>query len=71
VSAGIPYHRFLVHDFAGAILWTAVFVLAGRVLGEQAPRALERFGAAGLLGGVALAALGIAYIVTRRRRRAA
>lgn len=72
-SAGIGYVRFLVFDLAGALTWSATFVLLGYSVGAQWPVVMDRFGVA---GGIALAALTIAagavsFGVWRRLTRSA
>jgi membrane protein DedA with SNARE-associated domain len=69
-SSGIPYGQFLLYDFAGALLWAGTFVVAGRVLGDQAPIFVERFGTAGGIAAAALATLVLAYVLARRWRAA-
>jgi membrane protein DedA with SNARE-associated domain len=70
VSAGIRYREFLLYDAAGSLLWSALFVFAGWFLGEQARHVVERTGLAMTLGGLALAALAVTFVVARRWRRA-
>ena len=66
----IPYWRFIVFDFAGTVLYAALWVTVGHLVGEQAAELLGRHGATRLLlliGPVALATL-IGYRLWRRRR---
>lgn len=70
-AGGIPYHRFLLFDVIGALLWAAVFVLPGYFLGNRAALVLERFGDVVLVAAfvLVLAAAGvIAFRVWKRRR---
>lgn len=56
-SAGIGYARFLVADVAGALGWSATFVVLGYTVGAQWPAVMERYG---LVGGLGLGALTVA-----------
>jgi len=67
-SARVPARRFCALNFASAVLWTAVFALAGYFLGEAA----ERLVADGRLGPYAVGAtvaLALAVVVLMRMRR--
>jgi len=66
----IPYWRFIVFDFVGTVLYAALWVTIGHLVGEQAAELLGRHGATRLLlliGPLAFAAL-IGYRLWRRRR---
>lgn len=66
----IPYWRFIVFDFVGTVLYAALWVTIGHLVGERAADMLGRHGAARLLlllGPLALATL-IAYRLWRRRQ---
>ncbi len=70
-TAGIRYARFLAFDVAGALLWSAAFVLLGYAAGAQAPALMERLG---LLGSLAIglgvtAAITLVALVVRRFSR--
>jgi membrane protein DedA with SNARE-associated domain len=70
-SGSIPYHRFLVFDALGALIWAASFVLLGRWLGYQWPGTVRQFAGATTLLAVVLAAGMTAILLFRffRRRR--
>jgi membrane protein DedA with SNARE-associated domain len=70
-SGAIPYHRFLLFDVLGALLWAAAFVLFGYFLGGQAIRLMERYGGTTLVAGgvVVLVIAGIVVYRLWRRRR--
>jgi membrane protein DedA with SNARE-associated domain len=40
----IAYHRFLVYDLAGSLAYATVWVVLGRVFGDQVEEALEWLG---------------------------
>jgi membrane protein DedA with SNARE-associated domain len=66
----IPYWRFIVFDFVGTVLYAALWVSIGHLVGEQAAELLGRHDATRLLlliGPLAFAAL-IGYRLWRRRR---
>jgi membrane protein DedA with SNARE-associated domain len=66
----ITYARFLAYDLTGTIVYAAVWVTVGRVIGEHAGDLLERQGATRLLvlvGPVAVVSL-LAYRLWRRAR---
>ena len=66
----IPYWKFIVFDVAGTILYAALWVAVGHLVGDQAADFLGRHGGARLLlllGPVALGTL-IGYRLWRRRR---
>ena len=66
----IPYWRFIVFDFVGTVLYAALWVTIGHLVGAQAADFLGRHGATRLLllvGPLALASL-VAYRLWRRRR---
>jgi membrane protein DedA with SNARE-associated domain len=66
----IPYWKFIVFDIVGTILYAALWVAVGQLVGEQAAEFLGRHGATRLLlliGPLALATL-IGYRLWRRRR---
>ena len=66
----IPYWRFLVFDFTGTVLYAALWVTVGHLVGERAAELLGRHGITRLLlllGPLALATL-IGYRLWRRRR---
>ena len=66
----IPYWRFIVFDFVGTVLYAALWVTIGHLVGERAAELLSRHGATRLLlllGPLALATL-IGYRLWRRRR---
>jgi membrane protein DedA with SNARE-associated domain len=70
-SGDIRYHRFVLFDAVGAILWASCFVLLGHFLGARAARVLEPFADAALGVGalLALAVVGfVAYRLWKRRR---
>lgn len=66
----IPYWKFIAFDVVGTILYAALWVTLGHLVGEQAAEFLGRHGATRLLlllGPLALATL-IGYRLWRRRR---
>ena len=66
----IPYWKFIAFDAAGTILYAALWVAVGHLVGERAAEFLGRHGATRLLlliGPLALATL-IGYRLWRRRR---
>lgn len=66
----IAYWKFIVFDVAGTILYAALWVTVGHLVGEQAAEFLGRHGSTRLLlllGPLALATL-IGYRLWRRRR---
>ena len=66
----ISYWRFIVFDLAGTVLYAALWVTVGHLVGDQAAEILGRHGATRLLlliGPLALATL-IGYRLWRRRR---
>jgi membrane protein DedA with SNARE-associated domain len=66
----IPYWKFIVFDSVGTVLYAALWVGVGHLVGEQAAEFLGRHGATRvllLLGPLALATL-IGYRLWRRRR---
>lgn len=66
----ISYWRFLLFDSIGTVLYAALWVAIGHLVGERAAELLGRHGATRLLlllGPLALAAL-VGYRVWRRRR---
>ena len=66
----IPYWKFITFDFAGTVLYAALWVTVGHLVGEQAAEMLGRPGRARLLlllGPLALATL-LAYRLWRRHR---
>lgn len=73
VATGVvSYPRYLVFEVIGALLWSAVFILLGYVLGEPWRAVMGRFGAGTVLAVVGgLVVLGVAAIVALRllRRR--
>ncbi|HSE92022.1 MAG TPA: DedA family protein [Methylomirabilota bacterium] len=68
----VSYPRYLVFEVIGAILWSAVFILLGHVLGQPWRAIMGRFGVGTVLAVVGgLVVLGVAAIVALRllRRR--
>lgn len=66
----IPYWKFIVFDFVGTVLYAALWVTVGHLVGEQAAEILGRHGGTRLLlliGPLALVTL-VAYRLWRRRR---
>jgi membrane protein DedA with SNARE-associated domain len=66
----IPYWKFIILDFIGTVVYAALWVTIGQLVGEQAAEILGRHGGARLLlliGPLALATL-VAYRLWRRRR---
>jgi membrane-associated protein len=66
----IPYWKFITFDLLGTIVYAALWVTIGHLVGEKAAEMLGRHGAARLLlllGPLALATL-IIYRLWRRRR---
>ena len=66
----IPYWKFITFDLIGTVLYAALWVTVGHLVGEQAAALLGRHGGARLLlliGPLALVTL-IAYRLWRRRR---
>ena len=66
----IPYSRFLILDVVGTVVYTALLVTVGRLVGDSAAEFLQRPGRLRLLllaGPVALATL-LAYRLYKRRR---
>jgi membrane protein DedA with SNARE-associated domain len=70
-SGGFGYARFLAYDVAGAVLWTALWVLAGYIVGDHWQALAERVGGLGLaltaLVLAAVAAVVVARLWPRRR----
>jgi membrane protein DedA with SNARE-associated domain len=56
----MPWWRFLLWNAAGGICWATLFGLLSYYLGDAAKHAIERWG---LYGGLAAAALAIAFLV--------
>lgn len=68
---GVPYARFAIFDFAGAVLWAGSFALAGFVFSNQLDRvavALSRFGSGVVLLFVAVILGYIGYRYYDRQR---
>jgi membrane protein DedA with SNARE-associated domain len=65
----ITYTRFVLYDVAGTLIYTAVWVVVGRVVGEHAGDLLQRHGVRLLMlvGPCALVCL-LGYRLWRRRR---
>lgn len=66
----IPYWKFITFDFIGTVVYAALWVTVGHLVGERAAAMLGRHGGARLLlliGPLALVTL-IAYRLWRRRR---
>jgi membrane protein DedA with SNARE-associated domain len=65
----ITYPRFILYDVAGTLIYTAVWVLVGRVVGEHAGDFPQRHGVRLLMlvGPCALVGL-LVYRLWRRRR---
>ncbi|MGH7392931.1 MAG: DedA family protein, partial [Candidatus Rokuibacteriota bacterium] len=71
-TGAISYPRYLVFEVIGAVLWAAVFILLGYLLGEQWRAVMEGFGVGIVLAAVGgVVVLGVAAIVALRllRRR--
>jgi membrane protein DedA with SNARE-associated domain len=67
---GISYGRFLVWDLGAAVLWAAVFVLGGYVLGRPALTLMQRFGGpAFIAAGVGVFVISGGVLLCSRRRR--
>jgi membrane protein DedA with SNARE-associated domain len=67
----MSYGRYLTFDAVGALVWAALLVLFGRVLGSRATAMLERYpGAQWLLVALPFAVVGIAAFRLWRRGRA-
>ncbi|HKC98883.1 MAG TPA: DedA family protein [Methylomirabilota bacterium] len=69
----IPYRRFLLYDLAGSLAYAAVWVVLGRVFGDEVEAALEWLGrqrALFLIVPTAIAAI-VGYRLWRRRRHGA
>jgi membrane protein DedA with SNARE-associated domain len=72
-TGGFGYLRFLVFDLAGALVWSATFVLLGYVVSAQAPGLIERLGVPGAIAialGVTAAGAAIVLVVRRFSRSA-
>lgn len=70
-SSGSPYWRFLVYDFAGAVIWSAAYLILGFVFSEQLESVVgyaSRMGSSLLILGVSLCALWICWKFTQRRK---
>jgi len=65
----ITYTRFVLYDVAGTLIYAAVWVVVGRVVGEHAGDLLQRHGVRllPLVGPCALVCL-LGYRLWRRRR---
>ena len=66
----LRYRRFLGYDVLGSLAYAALWVVVGRLIGEQAAEILERYGGVKLLlvlGPLTLAAL-LGYRLWRRSR---
>jgi membrane protein DedA with SNARE-associated domain len=73
-SGAMSYPQFLLFDVLGGLVWAAVLVLLGWLLGAPAVAALEAYGSAGVLAVVALTGVAgvlAAWLWQRRRHRAA
>ena len=67
-SSGLPYARFLVYDVVGAVVWTALWVLGGYVVGDHWQSLADRVGQI-LLIATALVLVALATLVITRLRR--
>ena len=67
-SSGLGYARFLVYDVVGAVLWTALWVLGGYVVGDHWQSLADRVGGV-LLVATALVLVAIAAVLITRLRR--
>jgi membrane protein DedA with SNARE-associated domain len=66
----LRYRRFLGYDVVGTLAYAVLWVIVGRLIGEQAAEILERYGGVKLLlvlGPLAFGSL-LAYRLWRRRR---
>ena len=68
-KSGVGYARFLLYDAAGALLWTATWVLIGWFVGDRWESVLQTVGGWMLAILIAAAALVAAVLVLRRRAR--
>ena len=70
-SSGAPYWRFLVYDIAGAVIWSAAYLILGFIFFEQLESVVayaSRMGSGLLILIVSLFALWIGWKFTQRRR---
>jgi undecaprenyl-diphosphatase len=61
----MPYHRFVLYNAAGGVLWAFTFGLLGAAFGSQWPLIERWAGRAGLLIAGILAAVGLAIVIWR------
>lgn len=64
-SAGMPFGRFLLWDFAASLSWTAAVVTAGFVFGDDIAAAVDRWGQ--VASAAILVGLGAWWWARRRR----
>jgi membrane protein DedA with SNARE-associated domain len=68
-ALGMPYVRFLVFEFAGAVVWGTVIAFVGYAFGNNWDRLLELLGRFDLVVIGLLVAGAILYFLYRRKRR--